>query len=253
MREPSNLVSRRRFMAALLAGSASLGPLAATSAFAQATSEEEIPHLLKKPEADFVFARVWYRGGDWNTDMLYQGLKGGSDINLLQRVLQETTIRTEACETVLKLSSPLVFTCPFLYMTGHGRILLGETEIENLRLALEGGAFLFGDACNGKGKGFDENIRSVLRRVFPSRPLRPLPMNHPLYSCFFKIDRIQGGDKLIDPYMEGIEIDGRLAVVHTVNDLGCAWEGHRCRPGGEEQRTHAFRLGINMIVYALTH
>jgi len=94
---------------------------------------------------------------------------------------------------------------------------------------------------------------SFIQRVFPGKKMRPLEMSHPLFNSYYKIDKILGGDKLVDDYIEGLEIDGRLAVVFTVNDLGCAWEGHACDPGGEEQRDHAFKMGINMIVYAMTH
>lgn len=246
-------VSRRDLLKALLVGASAWGPLSPLSALAQDSSDEGIRGLLTEPEAGFVFARIWYRGGDWNTDMLHQGLKGGSEINLLQRVLAETTVQTQARETVVRLADPLLFTVPFLYLTGHGQIWMTDAEVDNLRNVLEAGGFLFADACNGKGPGFDANFRAVLRRAFPDKSLERLPMGHPLFRCFYDVDKILGGDKFIDPFMEGLELDGRLAVLHTVNDLGCAWEGHPCRPHGEEQRDHAFHLGINMIVYALTH
>ncbi len=249
----THCVSRRDIMKALVAGASALGALSPLSALAQSASQEDIQGLLTQPEAGFLFARILYQGGDWNTDMLHQGLKGGSEINLLKRVLAETTIQAQAREAVVQLADPLLFTAPFLYITGHGRILMTDVEVKNLGRALEAGAFLFGDACNGKGPGFDDQFRAVLRRALPTQHLQRLPMSHPLFHCFYNIGKIQGGDKFLDPFIEGIEIEGRLAVLHTVNDLGCAWEGHPCRPGGEEQRDHAFRLGVNMIVYALTH
>lgn len=253
MDQTGKRLTRRAFMKGLLAAGAVLGPLCPHSPFAQDPSELQIQGLLKEPEADFIFGRVQYRGGDWNTDMLYEGLKGGSDVNLLKRVLRETSIKTQAKETVIPIGSPLLLTAPFLYMTGHGTILTGETEIDNMRKALEGGAFLFGDSCNGRGDGFNMSFVSFIQRVFPGKKMRPLEMSHPLFNSYYKIDKILGGDKLVDDYIEGLEIDGRLAVVFTVNDLGCAWEGHACDPGGEEQRDHAFKMGINMIVYAMTH
>ena len=185
--------------------------------------------------------------------MLYDGLKGGSDINLLKRVLQETSIKTEAKETVIPLGSPLLFTAPFLYMTGHGRILASDSEVANMRRVLEGGAMVLGDSCNGRRDGFYQNFNNFVQRIFPGKKLIRLDMNHPLFSCYYQIDKILGGDKLMEPYLNGLEINGRLAVISTRNDLGCAWEGHPCAPGGEAQRDHAFRLGINMIVYAMTH
>ncbi len=253
MNEIRNRLTRRAFIKGLLAAGAVLGPLSPRSPFAQDPSEMQIQGLLKEPEADFIFGRVHYRGGDWNTDMLYEGLKGGSEINLLKRVLQETSIKTEAKETVIPIDSPLLLTSPFLYMTGHRTILASESEIDNMRKALEGGAFLFGDSCNGRREGFNNNFISFIQRIFPGKKMRHLEMSHPLFNSYYKIDKILGGDKLVDDYLEGLEIDGRLAVVFTMNDLGCAWEGHPCSPGEEAQRDHAFKMGINMIVYAMTH
>ena len=122
-------------------------------------------------------------------------------------------------------------------------------------------------------------------------PLEPIPIDHPIYKSFFPLkmpgkwdvkygrrgasklfdpdtkdglksyknetrlhsDKIWGGDKQSRPWHEGIFINDRLALFYTMNDLGDAWEGHQCRPHGEQQREWAFQMGINIIVYALTH
>jgi hypothetical protein len=59
------------------------------------------------------------------------------------------------------------------------------------------------------------------------------------------------------PYIEGVERDRRLAVIYTQNDLLGAlardgfgrWE-HEVIPGGETQREMAFRLAVNVVMYA---
>ena len=60
------------------------------------------------------------------------------------------------------------------------------------------------------------------------------------------------------PYLEGVEHDGRLVVIYSQNDLGGAWARdnfgqweHEVVPGGGMQREMAFRLGVNMAMYAL--
>jgi hypothetical protein len=244
-------MDRRRFLKSLAATGLVANLVGSKPLLAD--DEDFADKLITEPKTEFIFARVFYRGGDWNTDMLHRGLKGGAEINLLKRVLEETDIRTTPGENVVKLNRTIAFQSPFLYMTGHGRIETSRTEEQNLRKALESGAFLFAESCGGRGLGFDSDFRSLVQRVLPGRSLEKLPMEHALYRCFFQIDKILGGDKLAADFMEGIEIDGRLAVLYTMNDLGCAWEGHPCGPGGEAQRDHAFRLGINIIVYSMTH
>ncbi len=51
---------------------------------------------------------------------------------------------------------------------------------------------------------------------------------------------------------------GRAVIVYSQNDLGGAWARdrfgqwvHEVVPGGETQREHAFRLGVNLAMYAL--
>jgi hypothetical protein len=58
--------------------------------------------------------------------------------------------------------------------------------------------------------------------------------------------------------MEGITRDGRLVCAYVPNDLGGAWArddfgnyDFTCEPGGEKQRELAFRLGVNLVMYAL--
>ena len=58
--------------------------------------------------------------------------------------------------------------------------------------------------------------------------------------------------------MEGVIRDDRLVCAYVANDLGGAWArddfgnyDFPCEPGGEQQRELAFRLGVNLVMYAL--
>jgi hypothetical protein len=49
-----------------------------------------------------------------------------------------------------------------------------------------------------------------------------------------------------------------MAVAYVQNDLGGAWARDEagnylfaCQPGGERQREMSFRLGVNLVMYAL--
>ena len=58
-------LTRRQLMKGILAAGAFLGPLSPLSPFAQAQGDEAVQGLLRKPEENFIFARIKYRGGDW--------------------------------------------------------------------------------------------------------------------------------------------------------------------------------------------
>jgi hypothetical protein len=207
-----------------------------------------------REEAHFVFTRIEYDKGDWNADMLTVGLLNGSEVNLLQKLNgAEFDFSAFPDEYSIHASDPQIFDHPFLYITGHGEVDLTVGGRQNVKQILENGGFLLADNCCGaKNVGFDRAIRNQLQLMFPETSLQPLPTIHPVYKSHYPIDRVLGGDKRIDPYMEGLTINGRTAVIYTINDLGCAWEGHPCRPGGEPQRVHAFKMGINIVFYALS-
>jgi hypothetical protein len=205
-------------------------------------------------EAHFVFTRLQYDKGDWNADMLTQGMLNGSEVNLLNKLNgPDFDMKAFGGEHAVRPDTQEIFDHPFLYITGHGDVELTEEGRRNIRQILDSGGFLFADNCSGaKNVGFDRAMRNQLQILYPEDPVVPLPMNHPVFSAHYRIDRVQGGDKIIDPYLEGITVGGRTVVIYTNNDLGCAWEGHPCRPGGEAQRVHAFELGVNIVFYALS-
>jgi len=235
-------LGRRRFLALGAAALAGLAP----GALAQ-TGIEQVPVTDR-----FVFARLKYAGGDWFTDMAGQGLVGSAEIQFLQRLVANTRIRAAVREFALSPGDRRIGEFPFLYITGHARIQMTGVQMERLRQAITGGSILVADACVGTGP-FRQSVISLLDQVLPEGKLEILPMTHPVFHCLYEIPEVLGGDKRVHDYIEGITLADRLAVIYTDNDLGCAWEGHPCRPDGEKQRENAFRLGMNIVAYALTH
>jgi hypothetical protein len=172
---------------------------------------------------------------------------------------RRTSIETTADPVPVRLAAPGLHRYPFLTLFGDGAIPpLSEPERAALRRHLQYGGFLLVDSADGSdGGGFDGAIRAELARVLPAAPLRPVPQQHVLYKAFYLIDH-QGGRLLVKPWLEAQTLDGRLAVVYSQNDLAGAWARselgdweYACTPGGEPQREQAFRLGVNLAMYAL--
>ncbi|HET9553618.1 MAG TPA: DUF4159 domain-containing protein [Anaeromyxobacteraceae bacterium] len=172
---------------------------------------------------------------------------------------RRTSIETTPDAVPVRLDAPGLHEHPFLYLAGDGAMPpLGEPERAALRRFLSFGGFLLVDSADGSdGGGFDASIRAELARLLPAAPLRPVPQQHVLYKSFYLLDH-QGGRVLVKPWLEAQTLDGRLAVVYSQNDLGGAWARselgdweYPCTPGGELQREVAFRLGVNLAMYAL--
>jgi len=207
----------------------------------------------KRRSAQFVFAQIRYRGGDWNPHPL-------AVTPLMEELMQRTSVEAAAVRHEVSLTDRDLFSYPFLYISGkYDFEPFTEEEIEILRRFLSYGGFLLADDALGQpGYGFDRSLRREMKRLFPEKEFRRLPSGHTALRSYYLLRRI-GGVRMIHPYLEGINIGNATPIVYCHNDLGGAWARDQlgnwlnpCTPGGEEQRRDAFHLGINLILYAMT-
>jgi len=201
----------------------------------------------------FFFAQLKYRGGEWDPNPQFA-----------EAIIEELELRTSIDgmkeRRVTTLSDPDLFFCPFLYMAGKYEFdPFTPQERETLTRFLSYGGFLFAeDTMGAKGFGFDQAFRREMRQLFPDHELRRLGPDHSVFQSFYIIGSV-GGCQRVNPYLEGITIDNWTPVLYSQNDLSGAWARDRfgkwineCIPGRELQRSGAFKLGINIIVYSLT-
>jgi hypothetical protein len=234
------IISRRNFLLAglsLAAGILFPGPKLSLGA--------TFPH--------FFFAQLKYRGGEWDPNPQFA-----------EAIIEELELRTSIDgmkeRRVTTLSDPDLFFYPFLYMAGRYEFdPFTPQEREILRRFLSYGGFLFAeDTVGAKGFGFDQAFRREMKQLFPDNELRRLASDHSVYQSFYIISGV-GGRQRVNAYLEGINIDTWTPVLYSQNDLSGAWARDRfgkwineCMPGGEPQRSAAFKLGINIIIYSLT-
>ncbi|UCE19279.1 MAG: DUF4159 domain-containing protein [Gemmatimonadota bacterium] len=196
---------------------------------------------------DFTIARLHYRGGgDWYNDP-------SSIHNLLRKIGERTNIAVQRHQAVVEIMDPELFAYPFLFMTGHGEIKFSEEEIQRLRLYLTHGGFLYADDDYGMDKAF----RREMKRVFPDKELVELPSNHPIYHIDYDFPR--GVPKIHEhdakaPQAFGIFHEGRLIVYYTYeSNISDGWADPEVHNDPPEKREEAFRMGINIVTYALLH
>lgn len=157
------------------------------------------------------------------------------------------------------LDSDRLFDVPFLYMTGHRDFTLTERERQNLRAYLQRGGFLFAEACCGRS-GFDTGFRRAIAEVLDGATLVPVPPEHPVYQFpnavrdvepRLPLARALKTETRIAPALEGISIDGRLAVLYSPVGLACGWELAECPYCKGITTRDALALGVNILSYAL--
>jgi Domain of unknown function (DUF4159) len=176
---------------------------------------------------------------------------------------KRTSIDVELEASVVTPTSDMLFETPFLYLAGDRAIdLPSNAGIEALRRFLTFGGFMLIDSAEGTADGaFDGSVRKLVNAIFPpngnAKGLEIVPPDHVVYKSFYLLDKPLGRLS-IAPVMEGVVRDGRLVCAYIANDLGGAWArddfgnyDFPCEPGGEKQRELAFRMGVNLVMYAL--
>ena len=200
----------------------------------------------------FVFTRIQYDSGDWDTDQRMP-------VNILNSLVEYTTIPIDEKEKVVLLSSNEIFKSPFCYLSGHKLVEFSSKERDNFRRYVENGGFIFVDDCNHDIDGlFAKSFEQEMARTFGQNALQKIPNTHPIYNCFFHFEgpptttfELNGwGDDLVPDYLKAIEIKGRIGVLYSNKDYGCEWDyDFRNKRWLAEDNT---KFGVNIINYALT-
>ena len=215
-------------------------------------SSTKVYHEAAAPSRDdFVMAQIVHEG-DWDPDP-------SAIHNLLRYARDNSTLEVKFKRVDVRLQDPQAANYPLWYITGHHEFAWSEEDVARVRRYLKAGGMLVGDACCGRPT-FDGAFRRELAKVFPEQRLEPLPADHPLYSIHHDIRNVEYTPRTREdfgpldvPTLEGVTLDGRLAVVYSRFDLGDGWEQfpHPYSYGYSEQ--HALQIGTNLLVYAVTH
>lgn len=166
----------------------------------------------------------------------------------VKEVNEKTTIRTNEKLASVQLDSQELFEYPFAIMTGEDAFALTGPQQESLRNYLQYGGFVVASSGCSDSK-WASSFRTAIKSVFPDKDLTRIEMDHPMFSTFYDIDLLKGGQQL-----EGLEIDGKIVLVFSedgLNDSGNVG-GDCCCCGGNEI-DNALQVNVNLMIYSLTH
>ena len=227
----------------------------------EAESDAMLLPIADGPPEDFgyVFSRLAYRspggrlfeGHTWDVD------HPKADRQFLIGLLRYTQIHSRRQEQVLRLQDPNLFQYPFLYAVEVGYSYFSEEEAARLREYLERGGFLVVDDFHGTREwaNFEAQIREVelsdpiFHVFFDIEEKKPVPGLQFLYS-----GRMFEQDGTAAHYRAIYDDNNRIMVMINYNvDLGDAWEWADLPQYPEEWTSYAYRLGVNYIVYSMTH
>lgn len=202
--------------------------------------------------SEFFFTRLQYESGDWDTDQRMPS-------NLLNSLIEYTTLPVNPIENVVPLGSDELFNCPFCYISGHKLVQFTKEEKANFKQYVENGGFVFADDCNHDIDGlFAKSFEQQMVDIFGETALNKIPNDHRLYRSFFEFDgppttsqELNGwGDDIVHDYLKAIEVDGRVGVLYSNKDYGCEWDyDFRNKRWYKIDNT---RFAVNIVMYAIT-
>ena len=242
------------------------------------TAADNMPNWTNPPAFQkdaFTFARIHYSvNGDhglgkdpetrWAID------SPNSDLNFSWRLQQITSVMADPDGRYIKITDKELFDYPFIYIVEPGRLTWTEEEIPILqRYLLNGGFLMFDDFWANREW---QNFGTEMKRLFPKRPIEDLNLEDPIFRAVFELKekpQVPGlphfemgrtherGIEGEEVHYRGVYDDKRrlMIVICHNTDLGDGWEreGDNADYFRQYSEKKAYPMGINIIVYAMTH
>lgn len=238
------------------------------------------PEFNGNPAYDgrFTFARIWYRGYEhwagregpgWSHD--YPDAEENfskilRDVTNMSPFIEEASKNGPIIGSALvKLDDPLLFKYPVSYMSEPGGWNPNDKEIAGLRAyLLKGGFMIFDDFREGWAGNYDwTHLRQEMARALPNARWVQLSGREPIFHSFFDIDLAKAINStsaygVNPPTYWGLYEDNdpkkRLMVMANVDDdIGESWQWSASGFIPVQSANEVYKLGINYVIYALTH
>src|SRR5215207_3503936 len=201
--------------------------------------------------------RGYYGGGTWTTDYpeadnnFIVGLREWAGTNL------KIAPRPEALE---------ILDDRIIYIVEPGFMELTNEQAARLREYIMRGGFIFLDDFWGEYEW--QNVQEQFRQIVPEYEIKDLPLNHPIFHAYLDVEEVvqvpnvyyaqrgitseKGG--IVPHYMGGENKNGRLVAFLARNcDLGDAWEWINDPSYPVKYGLPAYKVGINVVIYAMSH
>jgi hypothetical protein len=183
----------------------------------------------------------------------------GADQHIRQIIHGVTVIPTRPDGgNIYRFSDPDLFKQPFAYLCEVGFLTLSDEEVERARTYLLKGGFLMIDDFRDE---MWDNFEAEFRRILPDAKPIELDLRHPIFHSFFEMKRLNFQEDLrgLPPHYFGIFEDNdptkrMMAIVnYDAGRLSRFWEWSDTDAYPIDLTNEAYKLGVNYLVYAMTH
>ena len=228
-----------------------------------------------KPEnpnehAEWTFARFHYDLGD---EFGYYGFQRWAadwpkaDRQFIMGVKRLTRIDARSTEHIVDANSNEIFNYPWVYVEDPGGWRLSRAQAKRLRDFIARGGFIMLDDSWGDDEW--ATMEAGVEQILPGRAIENLPNSDEIFHVVYDLDdRVQVpgtrhiwgrrwplSPDMVHPRWLGVRDDkGRIVIAICHNsDVGDAWEWADSPRYPEKPASTAYRIGINYIIYAMTH
>jgi len=240
--------------------------------FRQRRRSPAAPETTGPSFGEYTFVRTIYdspfggygyrRNGTWSTD--YPNADNNFIVGL--REWAGTNLKIAPRPEQIPIMDDRIFDYPIIYFVEPGFLELSDEQAKRLREYIDRGGFMFFDDFWGVYEW--ENLETQLHKVLPEYKAKDLPLSHPIFHSYLDVEEVvqvpniynairgetseKGG---IVPHYMGVEDkNGRLIVFISFNcDLGDAWEWINDPRYPAKYGLPAYKLGINVVIYAMSH
>lgn len=224
--------------------------VAAQRRFAKTQAQtRQIVGQVDQPRAALTIAQLRHHG-DWNPDpnSMYQ---------LIRLASQHMSMPVRFDFKPVDADISQLADTPVLIMTGMDEPRFSSQEIDALRRHLRAGGFLFINNTSGFNK-FDREVRELVKQLYPSGALAPVPADHPLLHTLYDIDQMRDASTLQPRpaeleaiFAQGADGAGRAAIVYSRNDTFAMLKGVHDPYANAYDADSARKLALNVLCYAM--
>jgi len=251
-------VRARTIAGVLLLSILGLPLLAVAQRFLFRSLSQSLPAV--KYDSHFAFTRIRYGArigqgfGGWEHDY------PTADRNFSAILDYITNMRVHLDgSNILDLDDPRIFENPVIYMSEPGYWTTDDAEAASLRAYLLKGGFIIFDDFDGDADW--QNLVQQMKRALPDHHFIRLDVTHSIFQSFYGLKTLniphpmlQGIEPVFLGMFENNDPSGRMmAIANWNNDIGDYWEWSAEGLYGDAPTTDAYRLGVNYMVYEMTH
>jgi hypothetical protein len=237
-----------------------------------AAFEHEMQNPVNDPpdaweKTEFAFARLRFQSP---RDSSFLRRRWGTDTNKSDRIFMQavrrlTRIHTRSIEEICDVDEDEMFNWPFLYAVGVGDWVFTDSQAARLRRFFDNGGFLMVDDFHNEREW--ATFMAGIHKIFPDREAIEIPDDDRIWQVAYDLRQryhIPGYQIVYGQEWERggigghhraiVDEKGRIQVFICFNmDLGDAWEWADAPEYPEKYSALALRIGVNSVIYTMTH